>query len=124
MKKIICSYLLLNTNTIGYVWIIKVFLLIMLLTPFLINVNEKFKSSIWICFVILMSILLEVSCYILPILSKINRTVCIVYYEIIPFTLAYSIPFLFGLRFRNDSVKKELLILLFLVFFLCHIIFL
>ena len=124
MKKIICSYLLLTTNTIGYVWIIKVFLLIMLLTPFLINVNEKFKSSIWICFVILMSILLEVSCYILPILSKINRTVCIVYYEIIPFTLAYSIPFLFGLRFRNDSVKKELLILLFLVFFLCHIIFL
>lgn len=43
-EMIVRSFLLLD-NSIGYVWIIRVFLIVMLVTPFVQKFNERIKNS-------------------------------------------------------------------------------
>lgn len=122
-SKIVCSYLLLNTNTIGYVWIIKVFLLMTLLTPAMIFLNKKLSTSRWVLMIFLSLASLEALAYILTIL-KDYKYIYYIIYEIIPLCIAYAVPFLFGLRYRNSSKKNEITVIgfLFLLFMVTSVI--
>lgn len=98
IEKIVESYLLLKG--IGYVWIIRVFLLVALVAPFVLRatmVCEK-KSSYFICLAAVY-IVYEVALYILKFLPPS------IFISILENTLFYVIPyaiiFSFGLRFST-----------------------
>lgn len=115
-----CSYMLINTNTIGYVWIIKVFLLVMLLTPYLLFLNNKLTNRSWWLLICSLLLAIESIACVLPILKNSNKYIYYIIYEIVPFSIAYTIPFMFGLRFRNVHSKVIMLISsLFVAFFIC-----
>ena len=84
---------------IGYVWIIKVFLLIMLATPFLIWVENSFKSNvsflgITMALLLVNEVLIAFSMkYEFPVFSFLID-------DYISYLLGYSVLFLVGLRMR------------------------
>lgn len=94
--KVAESFLLLNG--IGYVWIIRVFLLIMLVTPLLCKVGKLSNSIVLITMVILLSL-----CEIIVHITNnpnIPNIISIVLKEYIIYILAYSVPFLLGYKLR------------------------
>jgi peptidoglycan/LPS O-acetylase OafA/YrhL len=101
LNAIVKSYLLLSG--IGYVWIIRVFILVALVAPFIRLMNEKVRSNI-IYFLIILFALLAYS-DLLPWLVP---------YPIIRETLLYLIPyscvFALGMRLRRVSRNEILLI--------------
>lgn len=105
-SKIVNSYLLLENNSIGYVWIIRVFILVMLIIPLLIKLNEglsllKFWLSITILY-LLQSIIVN---SILPLLQP-SPLLHSIFIETIPYMVGYSIFFLIGLRIRYELRNK------------------
>lgn len=120
-RMIIRSFLLLD-ESIGYVWIIRVFLLVMLVTPILQFLANKTIGvySIIITLTIWVGVIEVVhycSSYLIPypILHDI-------YINIIQYTCAYSLLFYLGLKVRYLDYKKLRAVLLFVV--LCSIILL
>jgi len=104
------SFLLATDGGIGFVWIMRVFLLVMVVTPFLIEVNSKFKG--WFYYLLLACIFL-INCAIVKLLSSTeNSTILNIITEIVPYLLGYSVLFMLGLRVRNCSTKEERLVLL------------
>lgn len=118
LTTILSTFLLLNSHSIGYVWIIKVFLLIMLLTPLLLKINRSLSGLYWWVFIVVLFGSLELSVLWIDKLQYTNKYLYYILYEIIPYSIAYSIPFLFGLKLRHCSKKNEIYtfcILLFVV---------
>lgn len=108
-EHIIGSYLL--TDGIGFVWIIRVFLLIALLTPLLIKIEAMIKNTI-----LLMILICSIS---------IITTGMIVYNigmdhmfirEYLYYTVGYSVMFVLGLRTRK--MPREAIIKTTIVFFI------
>lgn len=106
MKKVVHTYLLLEG--IGYVWIIRVFLLIMLLTPFLIRFEMACKNNVVygsICLGLLfvndLMLLME---YPLPGGKIVNIFVT----EFLMYLIGYVPLFLLGLRLRYSGDKVKL----------------
>lgn len=103
-KKAVESFLLLDG--IGYVWIIRVFLLIMLVTPILCKVG-KLKNSI----VALITISLILVCdFTVRLLDNctIPSIIQILIKDYIIYTLAYSAPFLLGYKLRYSNTKSSI----------------
>lgn len=117
---IFCSYAMMNTKAIPFVWIIRVFLLIMIFTPPLISFSTKISNLKFILLCIFMLFSLEL---IVFLLSKIILYKYIYYpaYEVLPFLVGYSLPFMLGLKLRNANTIMNLkaLSLCVILFLLC-----
>lgn len=105
-KRALESYML--HDGIGFVWIFRVFLLITLITPLLLKVEQILKNKYhYICFLILLLTLNE-----LLIKSPISNNIIIRDY--ITYAIGYSIPFLLGLRLKNNPFNYTIFLFLFL----------
>lgn len=102
------SFLLLD-ESIGYVWIIRVFILVMLVTPLWVKLDSRLKnkwSFVW--FVVGVFVANEL---IHALSQQIdNEAISVAIKDFLVYTTAYSIPFLLGLRLRRCSRKDELAI--------------
>lgn len=120
---IINSYLLLENNSIGFVWIFRVFLMIMLVTPILKKI--AYGISLIQLFTFLLGILLLQEIVVsaanlfrsLPFLTSL-------WIETVPYITGYSICFLFGCHVRQVIPKTEIIMLIsvFLILLLALII--
>ena len=117
--RMICRSFLLLDESIGYVWIIRVFLLVMLLTPFIISVSKKIESD-YVFSVIIFAILLlnQIVYQVLVIMDAgIGKEL---FEDFVVYGIAYMVPFAMGVRVKDSSTKKLLLycVLLGLLFLL------
>lgn len=101
---ILKSYLLQN-DSIGYVWIIRVYLLCAFLVPFLKKINLSKLYTLGL--IVLTYILYEVACKY-RVLMDCRIIECTVYY-LVP----YGIVLLLGLNWKRFSTKWKRLLLLF-----------
>ncbi len=119
----ISSYKILTSYTfisgIGFVWIIRVFLLVALAAPFLFLIDEKFKSNIYF-FIFLVIVftcyeILQFNTYSYFQTNSILKLLSSVIFYLIPFSIIY----LLGIRV-NSLTKKQinLLCLLFGLIFI------
>lgn len=104
---IIRSFLLIDG--IGYVWIIRVFILISIITPFLIWLNSKIKKNNHFYLLWVISFII----YHLFLLIKIPGGSLILY----P-TIGYSLVFILGLRIKTMEVKEIFKIVRYLFYLL------
>ena len=114
-RMIVRSFLFLD-ESIGYVWIIRVFLLVMLLTPMITKVSEMIKSeALYILLLILMLFLNQLSFQLTTILAEgFYRSAFV---DIIVYGVAYSFPFALGVRLKNVSRKGYLIYIILLILF-------
>ncbi len=104
-KTIFTSYTLIDG--IGYVWIIKVFLLVALVSPFIFTYNKNTNShSIYFLVLTTYFLVYEIMRYLsLPYIHEgIGRLISLITHDIIP----YSIVFAVGLRLPSLN-KNQLL---------------
>lgn len=110
--KIIESYLLLNG--IGYVWIIRVFLLIMFITPFLCKI-AKIKNIVYIFFIIIFCLLCTDAFTLFA--SRIDfPSIKFIINNYLIYILGYSTLFILGVRLRFNQIKEVKKIILFVLF--------
>lgn len=109
LDEVIGTYFMLNNPSVGYIYIIRVFLLVMLCTPPLVSIigkaqTKKVDRTIAIYITIL---ILFVSLELLVTYVNINNEgfVAIFYSQCIIYAIAYSIPFLIGLSLKNLEEK-------------------
>lgn len=106
------SLFLCTDGLVGYVWIIKVFMLIMLVTPLLIKLNKKLNAFYFTLFVFGLFGLQESAIYLISIIdSPVPKEII---QETVPYLIGYAIPFLLGLRIRALEKKNELSFLMLL----------
>ena len=114
------AFLLRNASMMGFLWVIKVFLLIMFVTPLLVKLADRIQSLKILIIVLLIMVCLQqglvVLCEHVPI--KFLR---IVYREYFLYLTGYSTVFLLGVKIgKQDNWGKHSLwvsiILLLLVF--------
>ena len=116
-KMILRSFLLMD-DSIGYVWIIRVFMLMMLVTPLILELSQKLRSDfVYISFLILLLLIDELlyqGSSIMPdgLIKDITQ-------DMILYTVAYSVPFALGVRLKNsDSKSLSVYVIIFLSLFL------
>lgn len=101
IKHVVGSYLLMDG--IGFVWIIRVFLIIAVLTPWLIRINNVIKKNR--DFILGLVILILFQEYVIS--HDIGMDI-IAIREFLYYASGYSILFLLGLRVKNMNVKGVL----------------
>jgi fucose 4-O-acetylase-like acetyltransferase len=109
-KEIVTSYLLISG--IGYVWIIRVFLMMALLSPFINSINEKIRNDIkYLLLLTTILILFEVFRYfLLPYTSHgIGKPLSLLFFDVVPYAL------IFGLGLRLQYLKSKTIHILFLL---------
>lgn len=108
IREILESYLFLNG--IGYVWIIRVFLLIMFITPILVFINNKCKKMFAL---IMVSLIVLQDCFV-RIYNLIDIPVIFrfFFWEYFLFMFGYAPHFLLGLRIRSLSRRNIFLLVL------------
>lgn len=111
-RMIVRSFLLLD-ESIGYVWIIRVFLLVMFITPLILYISRKIHSDFCYLAVIVILVLLnqcffQVSAIMTAGIAKELMEDFIVY------GIAYTVPFALGVRLK-EATNKSLLLYLFAV---------
>lgn len=111
---IINSFLLLKNNSIGFLWIIRVFLLVMIATPALLSISKKFSAKLLLTSLAAIIIFQELLSIVSSGLSSIPILGAI-WDETIPFLTGYSICFLFGCYARNANPCDEKKILISLI---------
>lgn len=105
-QKVLNSFLLTTDGSIGYVWIMRVFLLIMIITPLLTDLNNRLKEK---SFYFLLSAIFIVDSLLVYLLAHCVESIPIaIIKETIPYLLGYSILFLLGLRLREYDSKKTI----------------
>lgn len=124
-EMIVRSFLLLD-RSIGYVWIIRIFLIVMLITPFIQKLNNHLKrSSQFVCVIVAALFSLEGIHYLGQLCDE-DSIMSFLVVDIVQYGLAYSIPFLLGVRCRNIEYNGQLklslfLLVTFLVSFICYL---
>lgn len=112
-EHVVGSYLL--TEGIGYVWIIRVFLLVALLTPFLLKIDQSVGSPYMLVALLLAVMLLSE----LLMSHKVGYDILLVR-EYLYYAIGYSVLFVLGLRFKRCTRNAAcgiftILLLLFVV---------
>ena len=115
-SRIIHSYFL--TEGIGFVWVIKVFFIVALLSPFILQLSKKIESNrqyfLWLVTgYVVYAMLLSVKPYLNGVyqyLDNINRhldgVLRLVYADIITYGLGYGLIAAFGIRLARLSLKE------------------
>lgn len=116
------SFLLLD-KSIGYVWIIRVFLLVMLVTPPILWLAKRFNRVCdSICLLIILGCLL-IAVNTITAMIQSEGFYMVFVRDIAQYTVAYSIPFVAGVYIKNLDSKHEILffvilsIIAFIVYF-------
>ena len=98
--KVIAGTFMLRLNpSIGYVWIIRVFLIVMLVTPLLLKLDKAIKRD-WMCFALIVLVLLTQQ-LLVNWLKPMKGNWFI--QDWVLYILGYSAVFLWGLRARKAS---------------------
>lgn len=108
------------TGGLSYMWIIRVFLLIMVLTPFLLKIEKKMKSDaiFVISLVLIWGGILEILTWLnFSYISSILVQKIIKNFVLTAF--AYSMFFILGIRMRYLSKSKKIRIVIFFSFVWC-----
>lgn len=116
LEKLLSSYFLISG--IGYVWIIRVFLLVALLAPFIYLISKKTESSSKYLLLLLAIFMIYELCryFSMPYIEEgIGKNLSLIFYYMIP----YSLLFALGLRIPRLKVKTNSGLLLF--FTVCFI---
>ena len=102
---IIRTLFLCEDGAVGYIWIFRVFILIMLITPFLSHINKNLSyKQFWI----LMLSLYAFQWFLVWFMRYISTEPLIsIYRETLPYLVGYAIPFLLGLHIRQTNKKQE-----------------
>lgn len=99
-SKVIAGTFMLRLNpSIGYVWIIRVFLIVMLVTPLLLKIDKAIKKD-WVCFG-LIAVMLLCQQGLVEWLNPMKPGWFIK--DWVLYVLGYSTVFLWGLRARKTS---------------------
>lgn len=101
------ALLLRNDSMMGYLWVIKVFLLVMFITPLLVRLANRIKS--FVTFIIILFVMLLVNQGLVMAIDFIPiRIIRIIYREYFLYLTGYSILFLLGVKIGNlASVSKK-----------------
>lgn len=103
MHHIIGSYLLMDG--IGYVWVIRVFLIIGLLTPFLLWFEDKVKNHI--LFFGVLAVVLTVDELLLANGIGVKSTF---WREFVFYAIGYGLMFIWGIHFKRLNAKAKSII--------------
>lgn len=113
-EMIIRSFLLLD-KSIGYVWIIRIFLMVMLVTPFIQRVNNIVRSqNIFVLILSIMFVFLE-GIHMIGNFFCENYFAYFIIVDIIQYGLAYSIPFFLGMRCSTMNKSGQYRLLAFVI---------
>lgn len=115
------TFLLWNQGGIGYLWIIRVFLLVMVISPFL-HMFTKFDKK-WILLTIIVALLCTDGLYYILQTCPMNSVLHFVLDEYVIYLIGYGAVFLCGLELAQRSIKnsKALFVLLW-VMLVCLIV--
>lgn len=116
------SFLLLD-KSIGYVWIIRVFLLIMLITPLVQRVVKKIKSLKEVTIITsIILVLTQLFVYIANCLNDNYLKIFIV--DVLIYLLAYSVPYIWGCWIKKaSSIDCIYMFSILLFLFICGFIY-
>lgn len=112
LTTVLCSFALLNTKALHFVWIIRVFLFIMILTPVCLLIEKKCNKNSFVLLIIFLLISLELIRLLLGTIHPLKPLYYSIY-ETLPFALGYSVPFLVGLRLRYSDTRDVCFYILF-----------
>lgn len=123
-EMILRSFLLLD-NSIGYVWIIRVFLIVMLITPFIQRLNNRIKKNYLFAFLLVSTFVVLECIHLIGLQCDKVGLISFVVVDIVQYGLAYSIPFILGARCRNAKKIEQRKLLAFItavsiVFLICY----
>lgn len=104
-QTVIRTFFLCEDGAVGYIWIFRVFILIMLVTPFLSRINRKMSYKRFCIFMLSLYILQWFLVWFMRYISI--EPLISVYRETLPYLVGYAIPFLLGLRLRQTDKKQE-----------------
>ena len=104
ISDVLNSYTLLSG--IGYVWIIRVFFLISLLSPFILRTSLKFKSTF--SKTVFIFILLSLHFLVLQVGTFFHPSLQFLYDEIIATTVGYGIAALIGMWAVNQTHQENI----------------
>lgn len=107
-KDIIGTYELRLNPSIGYVWIIRVFLIVMLVTPLLVLIERQIKRA-W-AYYLTVGAMLIVQGALVWWLKPLKLGVLV--NDWVLYLFGYSAVFMMGLRFRRAEIKEKLSVLL------------
>ena len=113
-EMIVRSFLLLD-NSIGYVWIIRIFLIVMLATPFILKLNNRIENIRLFVFVIVAAVFALEGIHLIGVQCDKESVASFVLVDIIQYGIAYSIPFMLGVRCRNAEKKEQHKLLAFVI---------
>ncbi len=112
LENVTKSIFLCTDGLVGYVWVIKVFVLIMLVTPLLIKLNKRLNKFFFTLFVVGLFGFQELTIYLISTIDKsIPKAI---FQETIPYLIGYAIPFLLGLKIRTSDKKEEMFFIILL----------
>lgn len=121
---IIESFLLLDG--IGYIWIIRVFLLVMLATPIVVWVDKRINND-FVFFIVMISLLVVQEClvWLYCRLGHLPNVLDVVLNKFGLYVIPYSVMFAIGSRSRNKENKKNkrFLLLSFCLAMICLIVY-
>jgi len=110
-KKVLETFLL--GKGIGYVWIFRVFLLIALLMPLLIKINQKIKNDF--LFMLLIIVILSCQNYMASCEFILSHTFT---RSVLLYAIGYSILFLIGYRLPQMSKRNTVVYFMIFLFIL------
>lgn len=113
-EMIVRSFLLLD-NSIGYVWIIRIFLIVMLATPFILKLNNRIENIRLFVFVVVAAAFALEGIHLIGVQCDKESVASFVVVDIIQYGIAYSIPFMLGVRCRNAEKKEQHKLLAFVI---------
>lgn len=121
---IINSFLLLNCGGIGYVWIIRVFVLVAIGAPIVYYANNRIRNTFFYFILILIFFIFyfQISNFLILHYNDREGFVYIFISEYILYFIPYSLLFSIGLRLPILSTKGSIVFFLFLLvsfFFIC-----
>lgn len=107
LTEVLGSYLLLEEPSMNYIWIIKVFLLIMLVTPMLVHLNNRLKTGWFLVVIVCLFLIQEGIVYLCSFFCP-HTLFGVFSKESITSFVGYSIPFMLGLRVKSLKIEKTL----------------
>lgn len=114
--QIIKSFLLLNNGSMGYVWIVRVYLCIAVLSPFLKMIAQKLNSKYKLFVFSIVSILIGYSMYYIGLAIQ-DGLIKDFYIDYIFSTFVYSIIVILGIwKHTNKYEQRKLLIEILVIF--------
>ncbi len=117
------TYMLTLNPTIGFVWIIRIFLMVMLVTPLLSYVERKVPNNL--IFILLLAILFVVQQVLATTINAKTGSFLGDYFvrDYVLYIVGYSAIFLLGLRMRKLDFKQSLPYLIFFVLVMAYMVF-